>query len=95
MTERVIPESTTPGRRTPTFTPDTVPAALLGLHHTTVWAELLVEAGSVEFREAQAGGDWVATARPGEPVVIVPERRHRVVPSEDARFHVRFHDWVD
>jgi len=72
-----------------------VPPALLDLHHTTVWAELVVEAGTVEFTESGGPEDRAATATPARRVVIVPERRHRISPSADARFHVQFHDLDD
>ena len=88
MTERSLPPSVRPERRTPTWTAESVPPALLGEHHTTVWAELVVEAGTVEFREEDG---WTATASAGERLVIVPECRHRIAPSADARFHVQFY----
>ena len=57
-----------------------------------MWAGLVVEAGSVEFREVGEPHDWVATATPDQPITIVPERRHRIIPSVDARFHVQFYE---
>ena len=44
-----IPATAVKGRRTPTFSLDTVPAALTRAHVTTTWAEVVVLAGSVLF----------------------------------------------
>ncbi|MEL6981654.1 MAG: DUF1971 domain-containing protein [Actinomycetota bacterium] len=82
-----LPAGLVPGRRTPDFTADTVPPALLRDHRTTVWARLEVAAGTVEF--ADDGGQPV-TATPAQAVVIVPGRPHRVTPSADAVFAVQF-----
>jgi tellurite resistance-related uncharacterized protein len=88
--ERRIPEQATPGRKTPTFTADTVPPALLDTHRTSAWAELVVESGAVSFRDMPDG--YSATATPNSPVSIVPEQPHCIEPGEDARFYVQFHD---
>lgn len=87
--DRQLPAGLVPGRRTPTFTATTVPSGLLGEHHTTVWATLEVEQGTVVFHETASG--WSTTCSPGQPLVIVPHRRHRVEPAPDARFAVQFH----
>ncbi len=88
--ERELPADVLPGRRTPTFSIATVPPGLLRAHHTTVWARLEVEAGSVVFHESEP--PWQATASPGNPVIIVPERIHHIEPSDDACFAVQFFD---
>ena len=87
--ERRLPDGLVPARRTPEFTADSVPPALLGDHHTTVWARLEVSAGTVSFVE---GDGPAVVATPGRPVVIVPNRPHRVTPSADASFAVQFFD---
>jgi tellurite resistance-related uncharacterized protein len=87
---RLIPDRVTSGRRTPTFTAESVPPALLRDHRTTAWARLEVEAGTVVLVEDHP--PWRAEARPDQPVVIVPDRPHRVVPSADAHFAVQFFD---
>lgn len=87
---RLIPSVTTIGRRTPTFTPDSVPPALLRDHRTTAWAELIVVAGTVDFEQQEP--PFRATAAVGRPVVIVPGVAHRVAPGAGAEFHVQFHD---
>lgn len=89
---RQLPAGLRPGRRTPDFTETTVPAALQRDHRTTVWARLEVAAGTVEFIER--GADPV-TATPTRPVVILPERPHRVVASTDAVFAVQFFDPIE
>ena len=52
-----IPATAVKGRRTPTFSLDTVPAALTRAHVTTTWAELVVLAGSVPLRRRDAAAD--------------------------------------
>ena len=86
--ERELPNDLVLGRRTPDFTEVTVPPALLGEHHTSRWARLEVSVGSVRFLEIESG--WRGVAAPGEPIVIVPNRVHRVEPSIGAVFAVQF-----
>lgn len=88
--ERAIPAEASKGRKTPTFTSNTVPAGLLGTHHTTGWAELVVISGSVAFVEHSP--EWHATAASDSPVVIRPNQRHHIDPSTDAEFYVQFYD---
>ncbi len=87
--DRDLPDGLVPGRRTPQFTATTVPPALLRDHRTTVWARLEVSAGTVEFVDDD-GPPAVAT--PERPIVILPDRAHRVSPSADAVFAVQFFD---
>lgn len=87
---RVLPSTVTLGRRTPDFTSETVPRALLSAHLTKAWAELVVSVGSVRFVEE--AGQWVAVAGPDNPVVIVPGRRHHIEPADGAVFAVQFYD---
>lgn len=54
-----------------------------------MWARLEVSAGAVAFIEGD-GPPVVAT--PERPIVILPDRAHRVVPSADASFAVQFFD---
>ena len=66
-----------------------MPAGLSRAHVTTVWAELVVLAGSVLFiEEAQRRIE----AASGDRVLIVPGTYHHVKPSEDAEFFVQFYD---
>ena len=83
-----LPTNVTPGRRTPTFTAASVPAGLLRAHRAAVWAQLVVEAGTVRFVDEASGTETMAT--PAVPVTIVPDVPHHVVPSENAEFHVQF-----
>jgi tellurite resistance-related uncharacterized protein len=85
---RQIPAGATEGRITPTFDAGSVPKALLSDHLTTVWAELIVEVGFVEFTQDQPY--YAATARPDDSVIIEPNTKHRISPSEDAIFRVQF-----
>ena len=87
---RAIPAEASEGRKTPTFTSNTVPAGLRGTHHTTGWAELVVVAGSVAFTEHSP--EWHATATPEFSIVIIPNQRHQIDPSADAEFYVQFYD---
>ena len=82
-----LPAGAVPARRTPEFTAETVPPALLHDHHTTAWAQLVVFDGTVTFIE-RTGRTAVAT--PTSPVVIVPDVPHRIEPGADARFAVQF-----
>jgi len=96
MTDRSLPDGLVVARTTPTWTCDSVPPALLGDHHTSVWAELVVETGTVIFREIADSGDGPpvlgeAIATPDTRIVIVPDRKHRIEPSDDARFRVVFY----
>ncbi len=85
-----IPPTAAPRRRTRAFTAATMPAGLSRAHVTTVWAELVVLAGSVLFVEEDARRR--IRARPGDRVLIVPGTYHHVEPSEDAEFYVQFYD---
>lgn len=87
---REIPPTTTPGRRTPRFDAQSVPPALLEAHVTRAWAQLVVVEGFVRFHEASPMLELRAT--PANAVVIVPDRPHRIEPSENAEFYVQFHE---
>ena len=86
-----LPEGVAPYSRTPSFTAETTPAALRADHATKpgVWGVIMVEAGRVTYAIPSTGErhDLVAN-RPG---IVEPEVRHRVTPSDDARFFVEFH----
>lgn len=78
-------------KRSPEFTAASTPAGLLADHALKdgVWGELRVDEGRVTLSaEDGALGPWeiVAPATHG----IAPRWRHRVSPSEDARFQVVF-----
>ena len=84
-----IPAGAVPGRRTPTFTAGSMPPALAKDHRTTVWAELVVLAGTVLFID-QTPRSVIAAA--GIRVVIVPDAYHHIEPSDDAEFYIQFYE---
>lgn len=90
MTEPVLPPGLIEARRTPEFDAESVPAGLLGSHHTTVWAQIHVLSGTLVFREL-GGLERALDLRPGESAVIVPEVAHRVELASDTRFYVQFY----
>jgi len=78
-----IPEAAVPGRRTPAFTAESMPPALAKDHRTTVWAELVVEEGTVLFvlsRHRRAVGTAWRAARGlrGRAEAAVSEHRCRL-----------------
>lgn len=86
-----LPPDVRPYRRTPTFTEDTVPAALQRAHTTKggVWARIVVESGRLTYRIRGGDGgtfalspDLHGVVRPGEP--------HDVHPDGPVRFYVEF-----
>ena len=83
-----VPQEAVPGRRTPSFTAESMPPALGRAHLTSVWAELVVEEGSVDFAD-EASRRVTVTA--GRRVAIPPDVSHHVEPAQDAVFHVQFY----
>lgn len=86
---RRVPAGAQLARRTPTWTRESVPKALLSDHQTSVWAELVVSAGTVRFIERDTDYSTIVTAE--QPVAIVPHRAHRIEPDDVASFHVAFY----
>ncbi len=89
--EPVLPLGLIKARRTPMFTTDSLPAALVASHRTAVWALLHVEAGSVRFVELAGDEPRDVRVEAGDSAVIVPDVEHRVEPSIDAAFFVQFY----
>jgi tellurite resistance-related uncharacterized protein len=89
--EPTLPSGLSEARRTPTFTLESVPAALLASHRSTVWAELHVHLGSVRFIELEGERRRDLRVEAGESAVIIPGVEHRVEPSADAEFFVQFY----
>lgn len=87
-----LPTGLTPGRRTPTFDRSSLPAGLTRAHKTSVWAELIVLAGTVRFQEEEGATLRDLELGPGERAVIVPDIAHRVTLGEGARMAVQFYD---
>ncbi len=85
-----LPQDVRPYHRTPVFTQDTVPAALLGDHATKagVWGRLHVVSGRLRFTWADS--DETIELGSGDQLVIEPQERHRVTMLENAAFFVEF-----
>jgi len=90
MGEPTLPTQLLEARRTPVFGAATMPEALAVSHRTTVWAELRVQEGSVQYTDLV--GDETRNERldAGNSAVIVPGVEHQVEPSTDARFYIQF-----
>ncbi len=86
-----VPAEFTAYRRTPEFTQDTVPAALLGSHDTKrgVWALIHVQEGKLRYCIENPPSECIL--EPGRPGVVEPEVRHRVELLGPVRFYVEFH----
>lgn len=89
--EPTLPVGLIEARHTPMFTPDSLPAALVASHRTTVWAELHVQAGSVRYIDLDGDGRRDIRVEASQTAVIVPGVEHRVEPSTDAAFFVQFY----
>jgi tellurite resistance-related uncharacterized protein len=83
-----IPAGLNEVRRTPVFTATTTPAGLLSQHSTSVWAQLHVLVGSVDFFDEESS-THVLIGENGSHVII-PDRRHHVQPSANAEFYIAF-----
>ncbi|MBV1800360.1 DUF1971 domain-containing protein [Siccirubricoccus sp. G192] len=86
-----IPAGYVPSRRTPVFTQDTVPPALLRAQETKggAWAMIHVLEGKLRYRIETPPSE--STLEPGRPGVIEPEVRHHVEPVGPVRFYLEFH----
>jgi tellurite resistance-related uncharacterized protein len=89
---REMPAGHVAYQRTPAFTNESVPRALLARHDTKpgVWALLHVTRGALEFVELEPGAERRQRVGAGERAVIRPEVEHRVVLAGDVEFHVEF-----
>lgn len=83
-----VPDGVTSYKRTPTFTEETVPAALLHDHRTKpgTWARVVVEEGTLEYT-CDRGTFFLTPELTG---VIAPEVPHHVRLVGPVRFHVVF-----
>ena len=86
-----MPADVRPYRRTPTFTEETVPAALTREHNTKagVWGLLTVLSG--QLRYVVPGEDREHVLDPDHQAVIVPEQIHYVRPVGEAEFYIEFY----
>jgi tellurite methyltransferase len=88
--DMLIPAGYVVTRRTPEFTQDTVPSALLSAHETKggAWALIHVLEGKLRYCiEAPAS---VTILEPGQPGVIQPQVPHHVEPIGPVRFYLEF-----
>jgi tellurite resistance-related uncharacterized protein len=86
-----IPIGHVAGRRTPEFTHDTVPPALLSAHNTKdgAWAMIHVLEGKLRYCIEAPPAETVLEV--GQPGVIEPEVRHHVEPLGPVRFYLEFY----
>lgn len=85
-----IPEGLSAYNRTPVFTEQTVPKALLADHNTKagVWGLIQVESGKLRY--TIPGRNFEQELTPGAPGVVKPEELHHVTPLGPVRFFVEF-----
>ncbi len=78
-------------RRTPVFTHDTVPPALLNAPETKggAWAMIHVLEGKLRYCIETPPSESILEA--GQPAVIEPQVRHHVEPIGPVRFYLEFH----
>jgi len=86
-----IPAGYVAYRRTPMFTQETVPSALLNAHETKggAWAMIHVLEGRLRYCIETPPSESIL--EPGQPGVIEPEVRHHVEPVGPVRFYLEFH----
>ena len=85
-----MPAGFEPYKRTPAFTRDTVPAALLRRHDTKagIWAIIHVVSGELEYFEPTEAGETCLRLAAGEKVTVAAEREHRVAMGGGASFFI-------
>ena len=91
MDQPALPTGLVEARRTPIFALGSVPQPLAESHRTTVWAELVVQKGSVRYIDLEGESQRDEVVDAGDSAVIVPGIEHRVEPSTDAEFFVQFY----
>ena len=89
-----LPDGLERTRRTPDFTEQTVPAALLADHNLKEgsWGLIHVEAGQLRYHVTDSRREALTVVLTPEtpPAVIEPTILHHVEPLGDVRFHVEF-----
>jgi len=83
-----IPAGYVAYRRTPVFTHDTVPPALLSAHETKGGAWALIHVLEGRLRYCIETPPSQSILEPGQPGVIEPEVRHHVEPIGRVRFYL-------
>ena len=88
-----LPDGLKPYRRTPAFTRDTVPSALLRDHSTKsgVWGLIHVLRGTLVYRTSEPKTEQLVI--PGHLGVVEPEVLHSVELIGDTEFFVEF--WTE
>jgi tellurite methyltransferase len=86
-----IPEGYVVTRRTPEFTQDTVPPALLSAHETKGGARALIHVLEGKLRSCIEAPASETILEPGQPGVIQPQVPHHVEPVGLVRFYLEFH----
>lgn len=88
---RELPADVQPYRRTPLFTAETVPAALLKDHATKagVWGVITVLAGRLVYTIPATAERHVLA--PDSPGIVEPQQLHHVTPDGDVSFYVEFY----
>lgn len=87
---KTIPKNLKAYKRTPLFTEESIPAALLNKHNTKagVWGLINVEEGELEY-QIENGGSYILSA--SCPGVVEPEVFHHVRPLGKVSFFVEFY----
>lgn len=90
----ILPSDVQAYKRTPTFTEQTVPEALLNEHFTKAgtWGLLVVEHGKLQYVVTEPGFKKEHFVESGATAVITPEHKHYVkLLNDDAAFHIVFY----
>lgn len=91
MGEPTLPAGLIRGRHSPLFDFESLPRPLVESHRTTVWAQLLVQSGSVRFVDLEGESPRDLRIEAGDTAVIAPGVEHQVEPSSDATFFIQFY----
>ena len=87
---KTLPPDYVAYKRTPVFTHETVPQALLHDHRTKAgtWGLIHVESGKLQYT---IEGQEVHMLEPNFPGIVEPGRTHFVTPIGDVAFFVEFY----
>ena len=89
---RQLPSGTSPYKRTPIFTQDSIPAALRRAHQTkpSTWGKIVVVSGNLLYRIVEPNVEEVHLS-PEQPGVVEPTVLHEVQPLGEVKFYVEFY----
>lgn len=87
---KALPENLKAYKRTPLFTQDTIPNALLSKHNTKagVWGLICIEEGELKYQIEDKENYILSRSCPG---VVEPEVFHSVCPQGQVSFYVEFY----